>query len=87
MQPILNQIIFKPFPSNETTVGGIIVPDSAKEINNKGTIVAVGNGTKKTPMRLKVGQVGYRVLNWGDGFTLDGELYFLMDQKAIIASE
>ncbi len=87
MQPILNQIIFKPFPIADTTTGGIYVPDSAKEINNKGTIVAVGNGSNKTPMRLKVGQIGYRVQSWGDGFTLDGELYFLMDQKAIIAVE
>ncbi len=87
MQPILNQIIFKPLPTPEMTENGIFIPESAREINNKGTIVAVGNGTKKTPMKLKAGQIGYRVLNWGDGFTLDGELYFLMDQKAIIGVE
>lgn len=87
MQPILNQVVFKPFPSDEITESGFYVPENAREINNKGTIVAVGNGTKNKPMRLKVGEVVYRTKDWGEGFILDGQVYFLMDEKAIIAKE
>jgi len=85
MKPVRNEILFKPLPSPEITEGGLFVPENARPINNKGTIVAVGNGTKERPMRLKVNDVGYRVKDWGTGFTMDGEVYFLMDEKAIIA--
>lgn len=87
MKPILNQIIFKPFPSEEITESGFYVPENARQINNKGTIVSVGEGTKKRPMRLKEGMVGYRVKDWGLGFNMNGEIYFLMDEAAIIAIE
>jgi chaperonin GroES len=87
MKPVLSQILFKPFPSPEQTESGLFVPENARPVNNKGTIVAVGNGTKEKPMRLKVGDVGYRVQNWGEGFIMDGEIYFLMDASAIIATE
>ena len=87
MKPVLSQILFKPFPSPEQTESGLFVPENARPVNNKGTITAVGNGTKEKPMRLKVGDVAYRVQNWGEGFIMDGEVYFLMDASAIIATE
>lgn len=87
IQPILNQVVFKPLPSEEFTDGGLFIPLNAREINNKGTIVAVGNGTDKTPMRLKVGMTVFRTKSWGEGIISDNELYFLMDEKAIIAIE
>ena len=85
MKPVLSQVLFKPFPSPEQTESGIFVPENARPISNKGTIVAVGNGTKEYPMRLKVGDVAFRTKDWGTGFTMNGEVYFLMDEKAIIA--
>lgn len=87
MQPILNQILFKPLPPKELSEGGLFVPDAFKAIRDKGTIVAVGNGTAKKPMHLKEGMVGYRVKGWGQEVVIDGELYFLMDEAAIIATE
>lgn len=87
MTPIHNQILFKPFPSEEVTESGFIVPENCREINNKGTIVATGGGKKDKPMRLKIGDVCYRVKDWGTGFTMNGEVYFLMDEQAIIATE
>ncbi|MES2382401.1 MAG: co-chaperone GroES family protein [Bacteroidota bacterium] len=87
MKPILNQIIFKPLPSDELTEGGLFVPENCREINNKGTIVNVGEGTKNKPMRLKEGITVHRVKDWGLGFTINNELYFLMDESAIIAIE
>jgi len=86
MQPIRSQILFKPFPPDTISTGGIIVPDSAQQINNKGTIVKVGNGTKDKPMRLKEGKMGIRVKDWGCEVIIDGELHFIMDQDAILAT-
>jgi co-chaperonin GroES (HSP10) len=87
MTPVLNQILFKPFPSEEVSKGGILVAEAFREVSNKGTIVSVGNGTAKRPMKLKVGIVGYRVKDWGTEIMVDNELHFLMDDKSIIAIE
>lgn len=82
-----DNILFKPFPPLEKTEGGLFVPDSCKEENNKGTIVAVGRGTVKKPMRLKVGDVGFRVKEWGEPLQKDGETFYIMSQDAILALE
>lgn len=87
MQPILNQILFKPFPPKDTTEGGLFVPENCREVSNKGTIAKTGRGTEARPMRLKAGQVGHRVKNWGTEVLIDGEQYFLMDEAAILAVE
>lgn len=87
MQPIRNQILFKPFPPEEISEGGLFIPESAREISNKGIIVKVGSGTKEKPMKLKQGDVGYRVKGWGCEVMVNGELHFLMDMDAILATE
>ena len=85
MQPVRNNILFRPFPPEEVTESGILVPDSAKKTNNKGTIVKVGVGTLKRKMKLKEGQIGYRVRDWGTEVMIDGQQHFLMDMDAILA--
>lgn len=87
IRPIRSQILFKPLPPDKISVGGIYVPDSAQQINNKGIIVRVGKGTKDKPMKLKEGDIGYRVKSWGCEVMVDGELHYLMDQDAILAKE
>lgn len=85
--PILNQILFKPLPSDEISEGGLFIPETARAISDKGIIVKVGNGTAKKPMSLKEGMVGYRVKGWGQEIMIDNELHFLMDEGAILATE
>jgi chaperonin GroES len=85
MIPLHSQILFKPYPSDEISTGGIIVPESARQVNNKGTIVKVGKGTKGSPMKLKEGQTAFRVKAWGTEVIIDGESHYLMDQDAILA--
>ena len=87
MIPVRSQILVKPFPSDEISEFGIIVPENARKPSNKVKIVRVGNGTKDKPMKLKEGQVGYRVQDWGCPFLIWGELHFIMDADAIIATE
>lgn len=85
IKPILQNIIVKPFKSEEVSDGGIFVPESYRSVNNKVMVVATGNGTIKKPMRLKEGDIGFRVKDWGEPMIIDGELHYLMDQAAIIA--
>lgn len=86
MKPIRTQVLVKPFPSDEISTGGIFVPESAREISNKVEIIEVGAGTKDKPMNLSPGQVGFRVKAWGHPVFINGELHFLMDQDAILAT-
>lgn len=86
MKPIKNQILFKPFLMDEKTEGGIIVPESYRAESDKGEIVEVGEGTKLRPMRLKKGDIGFRVHKWGTEVKKDGESYYLMDENAILAT-
>ena len=87
MIPIRQQIVVKPFPSSGLTEGGLIVPDSVQKDSNKVTVVSVGNGTKGKPMRLKPGNVGFRVKDWGEEIIINGEKHYLMEQDAILALE
>ncbi len=85
MQPIRNQMLVKPFASDEVTTGGIFVPESAREVSNKVLVVSVGNGTKDKPMTFKCGDIGYRVKDWGLEVMVNGELHFLLDSDSILA--
>jgi chaperonin GroES len=85
MRPILQNVLVRPYPSDEKSEGGIFVPESAREVSNKVFIVEVGNGSKEKPMKLKSGQTGFRVKDWGQEFIINGEKHYLMDQSAIIA--
>lgn len=85
MTPIRNNILVKCCPSDEVSLGGIIVPESYRADSNKVEIIEVGNGTKGKPMRFKKGQIGHRVKSWGTEILIDGSKYFLMDSDSIIA--
>jgi chaperonin GroES len=55
VKPLQDRIIVEPFKAEETTKGGIIIPDTAKEKPMKGTVRAVGAGKQGEPLVLKVG--------------------------------
>ena len=56
-KPLGDRVLIEPAAAEEKTPGGIIIPDTAKEKPQKGTVVAVGPGKKDEPMTLKVGDV------------------------------
>lgn len=87
MQPVRNIILTKPFPPDEVSDGGIFVPESARQENNKMRVIAVGNGTKERKMIFNPGDIVYRVKDWGTPVDIEGERYYLMDQNGIIAKE
>lgn len=87
MKAILNQLVLKPFPSDELSAGGIVVPDSFKERSSKAKVISAGRGTAKRPMLYKEGQTVYHVKGHGTEIEKDGEKYYIMDMDAILAYE
>ena len=55
LKPPADRVLIEPAPAEEVTASGIIIPDSAKEKPLRGTVLAVGNGTKDEEMVLKTG--------------------------------
>ena len=54
IKPLADRVLILPAPAEEKTIGGIIIPDTAKEKPLQGKVIAVGNGTKDEEMVLKV---------------------------------
>ena len=69
----------------EEKVGGIIIPDTAKEKPQRGKVVAVGNGTKDEEMILKVGDEVLYGKYAGTELENDGEKYLIMRQSDVLA--
>lgn len=86
IRPILNNVVVKCFEGAKVSELGIIMPENFYKESNKVKVIAVGNGTKKKPMSLKVGDIGYRVKDWSiTSIEENGELFYLMEQDAILA--
>jgi len=73
-----------PAPAEEK-IGGIIIPDTAKEKPLRGKIVAVGNGTKDEEMILKAGDEVLYGKYAGTELEFDGEKYLMMRQSDVLA--
>jgi co-chaperonin GroES (HSP10) len=85
VKPIGNKIVVKAFMGTNTTLSGLYIPDNLVKEGDKVEVVAVGNGTGKRPMKLKKGDIGYRVHGWGMPIECNGELFYMMEDAAIIA--
>ncbi len=78
-------MLIEPAPAETKTVGGIIIPDTAKEKPLQGTIVAVGQGTKDEEMILKEGDVVLYGKYAGTELELEGKKYLVMRQSDVVA--
>jgi co-chaperonin GroES (HSP10) len=87
IQPIRNNILVECLEGDSISEGGIFVPDAFKKESNKVRVVAVGTGTPAKPMKRKVGEICYRVKEWGDPIEENNRRFYLMDASAIIAIE
>ncbi len=85
IKPLADRVLIKPAAAEEKTVGGIIIPDSAKEKPLKGEIIAVGHGTKDEEMVVKAGDHVLYGKYAGTEIELDGEKYLIMRQSDILA--
>ena len=85
IQPLADRVLVKATAAEETTVGGIIIPDSAKEKPLRGEVLAVGNGTKDEEMILKPGDQVLYGKYAGTELEFEGEKYLIMRQSDVLA--
>ena len=84
IKPLNDRVLIEPAKAEEV-VGGIIIPDSAKEKPLKGIVRAVGGGTKDEEMILKVGDTVLYGKYAGTEIELDGAKMLMMRQSDILA--
>jgi chaperonin GroES len=91
IQPLHDRVIVKRVEEEETTKGGIIIPDTAKEKPIEGIVVAVGSGKiegegeKKIPLEVKEGDRVLFSKYAGTEIKIDGEEHLIMKEEDIIA--
>jgi chaperonin GroES len=83
--PLHDRVIVKPAAAEEKTAGGIIIPDTAKEKPQRGTVVAAGPGKKDEPMSVKSGDTVLYGKYAGTEISLDGSEYLIMRESDILA--
>jgi len=85
IKPLADRVLVKPAAAEEKTIGGIIIPDSAKEKPLKGEVIAVGNGTKDEEMILKKGNQVLYGKYAGTEIEWEGEQFLIMRQSDVLA--
>ncbi|MBF8289982.1 MAG: co-chaperone GroES [Chloroflexi bacterium] len=90
LRPLGDRVVVKPSAREEMTKSGIVLPDTAKEKPQEGTILAVGPGRvlddgKREAMDVKVGQKVLYGKYAGTEFKVEGEELLIVSQKDILA--
>ncbi|MBQ9286051.1 MAG: co-chaperone GroES [Bacteroidaceae bacterium] len=85
IQPLADRVLIEPAAAEEKTIGGIIIPDTAKEKPLQGTVVAVGRGTKDEEMVLKAGDQVLYGKYAGTELEHEGQKYLIMRQSDVVA--
>jgi chaperonin GroES len=90
LRPLGDRVVVKPTPREEMTKSGIVLPDTAKEKPQEGTVIAVGPGRilddgKRESMDVKKDQKILYAKYAGTEFKVDGEDLLIISQKDILA--
>jgi chaperonin GroES len=85
IRPLADRVIVEPSAAETKTASGIIIPDTAKEKPQKGTVVAIGNGKKDEPLTVKVGDTVLYGKYSGTELKLEGTDYLMMRESDILA--
>ena len=90
VRPLHDRIIVQRLDEGEQNVGGIIIPDSAKEKPQQGKILAVGDGKvteegKRIPMDVRPGNVILFGKYSGQDIKIDGEDYLIVKEDEVLA--
>ncbi len=86
-KPNEDRVLVQAAPAEEKTAGGIIIPDTAKEKPQTGTVVAVGPGKKDEPITVAVGDIVYYGKYSGTEISLEGVDYLIMRNSDILGSK
>jgi chaperonin GroES len=89
LEPLDDRIVVKPAEEEETTVSGIVIPDTAKEKPQEGEVVAVGPGRfeegNRVPMDVKVGDRVLYSKYGGTEVKVEGEEYLVLSARDVLA--
>jgi chaperonin GroES len=90
VKPLHDRLIVARLEEGEQKVGGIIIPDSAKEKPMRGTVIAVGSGKwnedgQRLPLDVKAGDLILFGKYAGQDITFDGEDYLIMREDEVLA--
>ena len=90
LKPLGDRVVVKPSDKEEKTKSGILLPDTAKEKPQEGTVQAVGTGRildsgAKVPMELKVGDKILYAKYAGNEFKIDEVEYLIVSEKDVLA--
>ncbi len=90
LKPLGDRLIVKAMEAEETTAGGIVIPDTAKEKPQKGEVIAVGPGKqldngKVVPIEVAVGDTVYYAKYGGTEVKLGAEEYVILRQDDVLA--
>ena len=90
LKPLGDKVVVQPSKGEETTKSGIVLPDTAKEKPQEGTIIAVGTGRvldngERVKLEVSQGQKVLYAKYAGTEVKLDGEEYLILSEKDILA--
>src|SRR5260370_25257918 len=90
VRPLHDRIIVERLEEGEQKVGGIIIPDTAKEKPQQGKVIAAGNGKshdegKRIPLDVKAGDTILFFKYSGQEIKLDGKEYPIMNENEVVA--
>ena len=90
LAPIGDRVVVKPEPEEQKTKSGIVLPDTAKEKPQEGTVVSVGSGRildngQKVPLEVKVGDKIIYSKYGGTEVKIDEEEYIILAERDILA--
>lgn len=85
IKPLADRVLVEPAAAETKTSSGIIIPDTAKEKPQKGTVVAVGKGNKDNPITVAVGDSVLYGKYAGTELQHEGKDYLIMKESDILA--
>ena len=90
IRPVGDRVVVKPAAKEEITKSGIVIPDTAKEKPQEGTVIAVGSGRlldngDRAPIDVREGDRILFAKYGGTEFKLDGEEYLVLKENDILA--
>jgi chaperonin GroES len=89
LEPLEDRVVVKPGEEEETTVSGIVIPDTAKEKPQEGEVVAVGPGRfedgNRVPMDVKAGDRVLYSKYGGTEVKIEGQEYLVLSSRDILA--
>ena len=85
IKPLADRVLVQPAAAEEKTASGLYIPDTAKEKPQKGTVVAVGSGTKDNPITVSVGDQVLYGKYAGTELQHEGKEYLIMRESDLFA--